>query len=210
LATSLAQPEPCGVAIITGASTGLGYDLAVLAARHGYELLIAANEPPIDPVAEHLRRGGYRVTAVQADLATREGVDRLLKAAAGQNVTALFANAGGELECGFLQQEPRDWQRAIGTHITGTLQLVQGIAPEMCARGTGSILITGSVIGPMTGTCQAVYDGTTAFLRSFCVALRYELRDTGVDVTFLVPGATEMEFLAAARGQNGLGKQGGH
>jgi uncharacterized protein len=198
MATSTAPSGTRGLAIVTGASTGIGYELAALAAQHGYELLIAADEPRIEQAAEQLRSTGAQVKALQADLATAKGVDALIQAAADRPVEALFANAGRGLGRDFLQQEPQAWRRVVDTNITGTLQLIQTVGQQMRERGSGKILITGSIAGLMPGTYQAVYNGTKAFLDSFSVALRHELKDTGVDVTCLLPGATETEFFRRA------------
>jgi len=110
----------------------------------------------------------------------------------------LFANAGRGLGRDFLHQAFGEWQRVIDTNITGTLRLVQVIAQQMSARGKGKILITGSIAGLIPGTYQAVYSGTKAFLDSFSVALRHELKDSGISITCLMPGATETEFFRRA------------
>ncbi len=186
------------LAIVTGASSGIGYELAAIAARHGYELLVAADEARIEQVAQALRQEGPHVTGVQADLATEQGVERLMKAAEGRQIDALFANAGRGLGRDFLDQNPLEWRRVIDTNITGTLQLIQLVGLLMRQRGSGKILITGSIAGLMPGTYQAVYNGTKAFLDSFSVALRHELKGSGVDVTCLLPGATDTEFFRRA------------
>ena len=185
------------LALITGASTGIGYELASLAAEHGYDLLIAANEAAIEPAAARLRQSGVDVRAVRADLSSVEGVNELLQAE-DRPVDVLFANAGRGLGREFLDQDFAEWRHVVDTNITGTLQLIQQVGLEMRARGAGRILITGSIAGLMPGTYQAVYNGTKAFLDSFAVALREELKDTGVTVTCLLPGATETEFFARA------------
>lgn len=185
-------------AIVTGASTGIGFELAKLAAAAGYDLLIAADEPRIEAAAAELRRQGGEVTSVEVDLATFEGNEKLLAAAAGRPVDALFANAGRGLGHGFLDQDVAEWRRVIDTNVTGTTYLLQKVARQMKARGQGRILITGSIAGFMPGTFQAVYNATKAYIDSFSFALRAELKDTGVTVTCLMPGATETEFFARA------------
>jgi short-subunit dehydrogenase len=185
-------------AIVTGASTGIGYELAKLAATNGYDLLIAADEAEIHAAARMLEGEGATVEAIEADLATVDGVDSLIAATHGRPVSALFANAGRGLGRSFLDQSVADWRRVVDTNITGTIYLIQKIATEMKARGDGKILITGSIAGLMPGTFQAVYNGTKAFLDSFSFALRHELKDSGVGVTCLMPGATETEFFERA------------
>lgn len=191
-----ANPRP--LAIITGASTGIGYELAKLCAQNGYDLLIAADEPAINDAAQDFRQLGVAVDAVETDLATLEGVDKLYAAVNGRTVDALLANAGHGLGHGFLDQNFDDARHVIDTNITGTIYLIQKVGKEMRARGQGRILITGSIAGFMPGSFQAVYNGTKAFIDSFSFALRNELKDTNVTVTCLMPGATETEFFERA------------
>lgn len=186
------------LAVVTGASTGIGLELARLCAKDGYDLVIAADESEIDRAADELRRDGIDVRAVNADLSTTEGVDRLYAALEGRPVAALLANAGRGLGKGFLDQ---DWNAAryvVDTNITGTIYLIQKVGRDMRGQGEGRILITGSIAGFMPGSYQAVYNGTKAFLDSFSYALREELRDTRITVTCLMPGPTETEFFRRA------------
>ena len=181
-------------AIVTGASTGIGFELAKRCAQEGYDLLIAADEPEI----ESARSEGATVEALQADLATIEGVDKLYAAAKGRQVDALLANAGRGLGHGFLDQDFAKVRRVIDTNITGTVYLIQKVGNDMRSRNSGKILITGSIAGFTPGSFQAIYNGTKAFLNSFSFALREELKDTKVTVTCLMPGATETEFFKRA------------
>ena len=186
------------LAIVTGASAGIGNELARICAENGYDLLIAADQPAIHDAAEAFRRLGAAVDAVEADLATLEGVDKLYAAAKGRPVGALLANAGHGLGKAFLDQDFDEVRHVIDTNITGTIYLVQKVGRDMRAKGEGRILITGSVAGFMPGTYQAVYNGTKAFIDSFSFALRHELNDSGVTVTCLMPGPTETEFFERA------------
>jgi short-subunit dehydrogenase len=185
-------------AIITGASTGIGFELAKRCAKEGYDLLIAADEPEIEKAATSLRDDGTQVEAVQADLATTEGVERLYEAVKGRQVDALLANAGRGLGRAFLDQDFRKARRVVDTNITGTIYLIHKVGNDMRRRNAGKILITGSIAGFTPGSFQAVYNGTKAFLNSFSFALREELKDTNVTVTCLMPGATETEFFRRA------------
>lgn len=186
------------LAIVTGASSGIGYELAKQCRDNGFDLLIAADEPEIERAAATLRQDGVGVEAVQADLSGPEGVDKLYAAAKGRKVAALLANAGRGLGRGFLDQDPKDWRRVVDTNVTGTLLLVQKVGRDMRGAGAGRILITGSIAGFLPGTYQAVYNGTKAFLDSFSFALRHELKGSGVTVTCLMPGATETDFFERA------------
>jgi short-subunit dehydrogenase len=188
------------LAIVTGASTGIGFELARLCAREGYDLLIAADEPEIHDAAQKLRgeTGGAAIEALHVDLATTEGVDQLYAAAKGRPVNVLMANAGRGLGHAFLDQE---WPRArevIDTNVTGTTYLIHKVGRDMRQADQGRILITGSIAGFTPGSFQAVYNATKSYLNSFSFALREELRDTKVSVTCLMPGATETEFFARA------------
>ena len=185
-------------AIVTGASSGIGRELAERCAREGFDLLIAADTPEIHEVAQSLRARGVSVEALEVDLATIEGVDEVAEAAADRPVDALLANAGHGLGGPFLDQEFDEARHVIDTNITGTIYLIQRIGRHMRARGQGRILITGSIAGFIPGTFSAVYNGTKAFIDSFSFALRAELKDSGVTVTCLMPGATETDFFARA------------
>lgn len=184
------------LAVISGASSGIGLELARECARNGYDLIVAADRP-LGGAASELQGLGARVAAVEADLATRDGLDSLI-AAIDRPVDALLANAGHGLGGAFLDQSTTDIEHVIDTNITGTLYLLHRIGEEMVVRRSGRILIVGSIAGFMPGTFQAVYNGTKAFIDSFSWALRAELKDTGVTVTCLMPGATETDFFERA------------
>lgn len=186
------------LAIVTGASTGIGYELARCCARNGFDLVVAADETEIQNAADHFRTLGVEVTAVEADLATIEGVEELYAATGGRAVDALLANAGRGLSRGFLDQDFNDVIRVIDTNITGTIYLIQKVARDMRRQKSGKILITGSIAGFTPGAYQAVYHASKAFIDSFSFALRAELKDTGITVTCLMPGATETEFFDRA------------
>src|SRR4051812_42064396 len=186
------------LAVVTGASSGIGLELAKCCAQRGYDLVIAADEPEIFDVEEALAAYGVQVKSVETDLADLDGVDELYDALDGRPVDALLANAGHGLGRAFLQQDFDDIQHVIDTNITGTIYLVQRIGRDMQAQGNGRILFTGSIAGFMPGSFQAVYNGTKAFVDSFAAALRNELKDTGVTVSCLMPGATDTNFFERA------------
>jgi short-subunit dehydrogenase len=186
------------LAIVTGASTGIGYELARCCAADGFDLLIAADEPEIHQAAEDFKKLGVQVEAIEADLATTEGVNALYAAAGGRAVDALLANAGVGLGGAFLDQNFDEIHHVIDTNITGTIYLAQKVGKDMRARGQGRILFTGSIAGFTPGSFNATYNGTKAFVDSFSFALRNELKDSGVTVTCLMPGATETEFFERA------------
>ena len=186
------------IAIVTGASSGIGRELAHLLAKDGYDLFLAADQGPLEEVAAHIRTHGGHVEALQVDLATAEGVGQLLAAVGARPVSVLMANAGHGLGRGVLDQDFNDIRHVINTNITGTVDLIQQVARGMRDRGEGRILVTGSIAGLMPGSFQAVYNATKAFIDSFCYALRDELKDTGVTVTCLMPGPTDTHFFERA------------
>jgi len=184
-------------AIVTGASTGIGFELATLAAKNGYDILVVANEPLINAAANDFEQFGTQVIAVEADLSTIEGVDRLLDAAEGRRIDLLCANAGHGLGHAFLDQEVKDWRMVVDTNITGTAYLLQKVLKPMVARNEGKVLVTGSIAGYIPGAFQAVYNGTKAFVDSFVAALQNEIKDAdGVTLTNLMPGPVDTEFFA--------------
>lgn len=185
------------LAIVTGASSGIGLEIAKLAAGDGYDLIVAADTPFVE-ASPALKELGVNVTEVEGDLSSAQGVQQLLAIVGDRPVEVLVANAGHGLGHSFLDQGPDEWQHVINTNITGTLLLVQPIVQRMVERGEGKVLITGSIAGHLAGTFQAVYNGSKAFIDSFSAALNEEIKDSGVTVTCLKPGATETEFFHRA------------
>ena len=182
------------LAVITGASSGIGLEIAKLAAADGFDLILAADTPFDDALSEV----GSSVRTVEADLSTEAGVQQLIDAIGGQPVAVLVANAGHGLGRAFLDQDPAEWRHVIETNVIGTLLLIQPVARQMVARNAGRILITGSIAGHIAGSFQAVYTGSKAFIDSFSDALGNELKDTAVSVTCLKPGPTDTEFFERA------------
>lgn len=185
------------LAIVTGASSGIGRELALIAAREGFDLILAADRPLEDAAAD-ARANGAKVEIIETDLATMQGVDELCALIADRPVDALLANAGHGLGRAFLEQDFDEVRHVIDTNVTGTVYLVQKVGRQMNARGAGRILFTGSIAGFMPGTFQAVYNATKAFVDSFSLALREELKDSGLTVTCLMPGVTDTEFFERA------------
>lgn len=186
------------LAVVTGASSGIGLELARCCAKNGYDLVIASDEDEIEAVAEELTRENVSVTPLKIDLAVQESVDLLCDLLADRPVDALLANAGHGLGHAFLDQDFSEITHVLNTNITGTIYLVHKIGQNMKAQGEGRILLTGSIAGYMPGSFQAVYNGTKAFIDSFSYALREELKETGVTVTCLMPGATDTNFFDRA------------
>lgn len=185
------------LAVVTGASSGIGLALARECAANGFDLVLAADRP-LDAAVEDLQARGAQTDAIEVDLATLEGVSKLTDKLSGRRVEVLIANAGHGLGGAFLDQPFPEARHVIDTNVTGTLALIHTLGNAMRVQGAGRILIVGSIAGFMPGTFQAVYNGTKAFVDSFSWALRNELKDSGVTVTCLMPGATDTEFFDRA------------
>ena len=180
-------------AIVTGASTGIGLELAKLAAQDGYDLLLAADTPFEDTKTGFSAAGS--VESLEGDLSTFEGGDQLLAKAGGRQVDLLCANAGHGLGRDFLGQDPKEWRHVVDTNITGTIYLIQKVLGPMVSRDDGKLLVTGWIAGYIPGSFQAVYNGTKAFVDSFVAAIQNEIKDSeGVTLTVLMPGPVETEF----------------
>ncbi len=185
------------LSVVTGASSGIGLELARLCARDGHDLVLAADED-LAAAAAQLRAEGANVECVECDLATDSGVEQLVALVGRRPVAHLLANAGHGLGHAFLDQDFDEVRHVIDTNVTGTLYLIRHIGRTMRERRQGRILITGSIAGFVPGSFHAVYNGTKAFIDSFSFALRNELKDSGVSVTCLMPGPTDTEFFERA------------
>jgi uncharacterized protein len=184
-------------AVVTGASSGIGFELARLLAQDGFELIVAAEDDDIVTAGREL--GG--AAAVQVDLSNEEGVRELHRRieAAGRPVDALVLNAGIGAGGSFAgDTDLADELRLIDLNVRSTVHLGKLVVPRMVERGEGRVLITSSIASTMPGSFQAVYNASKSFVQSFALALREELKDTGVTVTSLMPGPTDTEFFERA------------
>ena len=189
------------LALVTGASSGIGFELAKQFAENGFDLIIAAEDDAIATAASELAASGAQVDHEQVDLATPEGVERLQRriTSAGRPLDAAALNAGVGAGGAFATDtELADELRLIDLNVRSTVHLAKHIVKAMVARGEGRILFTSSIASTMPGTYQAVYNASKSFVQSFALALREELSDTGVTVTSLMPGPTETEFFERA------------
>lgn len=196
---TLASERP--LAVVTGASSGIGYELAQQFAQNGYDLLICAEDAGIRQAASSLQSGGSNVHAVQVDLATYDGVERLYEEIKnrGVPVDAIAINAGVGAGGDFAREtDLKDELAVINLNVVSTVHLAKRVAKDMVARGKGRILITASIAATMPTPLSAVYGASKAFDLSFAASLRSELKDTGVTVTALVPGPTDTEFFERA------------
>lgn len=181
------------LAVVTGAATEVGLELARLCAQLGFDLIIAAEDAEVHDAAQELGLMGVTCRAVQCDLASSSGFASLMAViASGERpVDFLFANTGGGLAQDIPEEELDEAIQAIQSSLDGTLRMIFAVAAGMRSRGQGHILITGSNEGGMQGTNQALYNGSKTFLDSFSVALGNELQGSGVTVSCLVPGAAQ-------------------
>ena len=188
------------LAVVTGASSGIGLELAKQFASHGFDLLIVSEDDQIDAVAEQLQSSGARVDAVQADLATFDGVESVCQMISenGRPVDALALNAGVGVAGPFLESDLEDELNLLALNVASPVHMAKRLLPDMVARDSGRILITSSIAAEMPAPFEATYGASKAFLLSFSEALRNELKDTHVTVTALQPGPTDTNFFRRA------------
>jgi uncharacterized protein len=196
----MAQSSIRQLAVVTGASSGIGLELARQFAEHDFDLLIVAEQAGIQEAAASLRSHGGTVEPVQADLATREGVDHLYQQmkALGRPVDAVAINAGVGVGGPFIDTDLEAELRLINLNVVSVVRLSKYVLRDMISRGEGRVLYTSSIAADMPAPFEAVYGASKAFELSFAEALRNELKDTGVTITVLQPGATETNFFRRA------------
>jgi short-subunit dehydrogenase len=185
------------LALVTGASSGIGLELAKLFAEHDYDLLICAEDDAIKTAANALET---HVEALQLDLRRPEAVEQLYAAvtADGRVVDAVALNAGIGQGGSFVESDLDRDLSIVDLNVRSTVHLARRLLPDMVARGSGKVLITSSIASTLPGSYQSVYNASKAFVQSFAVALQDELEDTGVTVTSLMPGPTETNFFRRA------------
>jgi uncharacterized protein len=188
------------LAVVTGASSGIGRELAKQFAENGFDLVVAAENVELDDAVEELRAFGGGVAPVSVDLTRREDCERLVAAVrgSGRALDAAALNAGIGSSGAFVETDLDKDLDLIALNCASTVHLAKRFAQDMVARGEGRILITSSVASQAPEPFQAVYGASKAFDQSFALALREELKDSGVTVTALLPGPTDTEFFDRA------------
>jgi uncharacterized protein len=197
MATAEARP----LALVTGASSGIGLELAKQFARNGFDLVLAAEDSELADAVHECESAGASVLSAQVDLARYEGVEELWAAAngAGRPLDAVAINAGVGAGGEFVEGTDLDDELTlVNLNVVSTVHLAKRVLPDMVERGQGRVLFTSSIASMMPSTYQAVYGASKSFVQSFSEALREELKDTGVTVTALMPGPTETEFFERA------------
>jgi uncharacterized protein len=194
--TTLNRP----LAVVTGASSGIGFELAKQFAQNGFDLVVAAESEEIDTAAQSFARLGAKVETVRADLATYDGVEQLYDRIKSLDlpVAALALNAGVGVGGEFAKTDLQAELNLIAINIDSTVHLAKRIVNDMLPHGRGKILFTSSIVSQMPSPFQAVYAASKAFVHSFAEAIRNELKDTGITVTALMPGATDTNFFDRA------------
>jgi short-subunit dehydrogenase len=188
-------------AVVTGASSGIGFELAKVLAEEGFDLLITAEDAEIDAAQRELNQLTASVECTRLDLSREEEVARLYERiqATARPVDVLVLNAGIGAGGDFVRENDlRKVLRLIDLNVRSTVHLCKLVAQDMVARDEGRILFTSSIASTMPGSFQAAYNASKSFVQSFALALRNELKDTGVTVTSLMPGPTETEFFERA------------
>jgi len=196
--SSLTRP----LAVVTGASNGIGYELAKQFAQNGFDLLVTSTGPSINEAAIAFEKLGAKVQTVEADLATHDGVETLYNKikATGRSVDAIAINAGVGVGGDFAREtDLKDELNLINLNVVSSVHLAKRVLKDMVDRDQGRILFTSSIAALMPGPFEAVYAASKAFLHSFSEALRNELKDTGVTVTSLMPGPTDTNFFHRAQ-----------
>lgn len=190
------------LAVVTGASSGIGFELARQLAERGYDLIVnSADETRLRPAADEIAaRTGVRVQAVAADLRNYEQAERFAGAvtATGRPVAVAALNAGVGEGGAFLDTDLEDELEIVDLNVRSTVHLAKRLLRSMDAAGAGRMLITSSIASTMPGSFQAVYNASKSFLQSFSQALQNELKDTPLTVTALMPGPTETDFFRRA------------
>lgn len=187
-------------AVITGASSGIGYELGRVFAKNGFNLLVAAEDDGIFEAATGLAAvGGTKVLPLQVDLSDTAQVETLYaKIKTLGPIDSLVVNAGFGVDGNFIET---DWQKELSlikVNIISLVQLTKLVLPDFVKRGEGRILFTSSLAAQMPGPYYAVYAASKSFVESFAQAIRFEVKDSGVTITALQPGATDTNFFARA------------
>ncbi|MDP9436921.1 MAG: SDR family NAD(P)-dependent oxidoreductase [Actinomycetota bacterium] len=184
------------LALVTGASSGIGLELARELAVRGHDLVVTAEDAELDTAAATLSAAGTQVTPVRADLSTPAGVEQLWAAAkaVGRPLDVVCLNAGVGKGGPFVENDLEAELQVIALNVTGTVHLAKRVLQDMVARGSGRVLVTSSIASTQPGSYHAVYNASKSFEQSFTQGVQEELKGTGVTLTSLMPGPTDTEF----------------
>ncbi|WP_341224289.1 SDR family oxidoreductase [Loktanella salsilacus] len=188
------------LALITGASSGIGREFArIHAQRAGDMIIVARRKDELDALKAELETAhGVSVQVIAADLTDAAAVQDLCDSLRGQPIEVLINNAGFGGQGSHVDRDLGKELSMIDLNVKALVTLCHDIGGQMAKRGAGQILNVGSTAGMMPGPMQNVYFATKAFVRSYSLALAEELRASGVTVTVLAPGYVETEFADTA------------
>lgn len=197
--TRESETEPPPTALVTGASRGIGYELAKLFAGDGYDVvLVARSEEKLEEVAEELESAhSITATVISKDLSVPGAAEELYDAVTGKDiqVDALVNNAGVAIYGRFCETDFERERELLHLNVTTVTELTKLFARSMCERGAGQILNISSIAGVWPNPKFAVYGATKSYVHSFSVTLTDELADEGITVTLLVPPETDTAIL---------------
>ena len=187
-------------AVVTGASSGIGLELALLFAADGYDLVLCAEDDALEAAAVRCRTAGVEVQTFQTDLRSPDGVQALHDAvlATGRPVDAAVLNAGIGRGGAFVDADLADLLAVVDLDVRSTVQLLRLLLPQMVTRDAGRVLVTSSIASTLPGAFHAVYNASKSFVQSLVEAVQNELADSGVTLTSLMPGPTETNFFHRA------------
>lgn len=198
------------LALVTGASNGIGYEIAAQLADRGYDLVVTGRSARTAASADDFRRRGASVLDVQADLTQERDIERVWSAvmSAGRPLDIAVINAGvGVGGAPFWETDLDEELSMIDLNVRSVVQLAKPVALDMQRRRAGRILFTSSISATQPTPYETVYGPTRAFVYSFAESLREELREYGVGVTALLPGATDSDFhVRAGMGGTAIGR----
>jgi uncharacterized protein len=190
------QPSTRPLAVVTGASSGIGLQLAHQLGERGFDLFITSDEPEIEDAAASIRAGGVDVDVARVDLRQADGVMRLHEAvrATGRVPEVACLNAGTGCAGPFLDGDVQCHLDVIAVNVESVVHLAHLLLTDMVREGRGRMLITSSVVASTPAPYLSTYAASKAFVQSFSQAIRTELEGSGVTITALMPGPTDTEF----------------
>jgi 3-oxoacyl-[acyl-carrier protein] reductase len=182
------SPAHRPVALVTGASRGIGHAIARRLAEQHDLVLVARSEDELESVAAECRAAGASVRVIAADITNFLDIARLLT---GLRVDVLVNNAGVASLKPFLEMTSEEWHRMVDVNVNALYHVTRAVLPGMVERGRGHVCVIGSMAGRNTFANGTAYAGTKHFVMGFCESLLMEVREKGVGVSVIMPGSVE-------------------